>query len=531
MTQNVTLLPPVGGMNLKVPLANMDPIYSPYIQNFDSDGTKLKLRRAIRKHCEVTPLGQTIYSLGVYGIYGAGYKLYAWTTDVAATSTVYDVTSGVASAATVVSDTVSLVYSSNYNNRLWFASGSTAALTNTVFDGTSWAAPTFTYNGSAFGWRIIHGYKSRGYLFLGQSSAGSEYYYTNTVGGVAGACSKVNLGSIFSTNAGLAFITSFSMSDGVTNEEYIAFGDMAGEVAIYSGDYPGSASWRIVNKFQIGLPVDYQAVIKYQNDALIMTMTGLVSLRNLFINGENSAFINNISEPIDSMWIKLASSNAFLFSNTPKTWSGAYWISENKIVIATYGGIDSEGNYDTSFSTFLVLDCASKAWTIYTWIQDTAIYGYTVNNLTYFDKNLYFTYGSVVMKITASDSTFFLDSYAYSSSDNNYPFKVYGAPQSLNDQSVNKKIEGFELLMRGDIDSANFGMLCASDFGRQISNRAKVSIQPQTSATDGFNRVKYSVGADGVFYQYRLEGTSTSVPQYGMEIYSIVTLFNTGGNR
>lgn len=530
MTQNVTLLPPVGGINLKVPLANMDPIYSPYIQNFDSDGTKLKLRRGIRKHCTVNPVGDIAYSLGVYGIYGAGYKLYAWTTDTAALNAkVYDVTSGTASAATTVSDTVSLVYSSNYNSRLWFASGSTAALTNIVFDGTSWTAPTFTYNGSAFGWRIIHGYKSRGYLFLGQSAAGSEYYYTNTVGGVAGACSKVNLGTIFSTNAGLAFITSFSMSDGVTNEEYIAFGDMAGEVAIYSGDYPGSASWRIVNKFQIGLPVDYQAVIKYQNDALIMTTTGLVSLRNLFINGENSAFINNISEPIDSMWIQMATNNASLFFNVyPRTWSGAYWVSENKIVIAAYGGIDSEGNYTASVSTFFVLDCASKAWTIYTWVHDG---GNVIANLTYFDKKLYFVYGSVVMKISMASSVPFYDSYAYSSSDNNYPFKVYGAYQSLNDRSVNKKIEGFELLMRGDVEAANFGMLCASDFGRQVSSRAKVDIQPQTSVTDGFNRVKYSVGADGVFYQYRLEGTSTSVPQYGMEIYSIVTLFNPGGNR
>lgn len=520
MTQNVTLLPPVGGMNLKVPLANMDPIYSPWIQNFGTDGGKLKLREAIELHADLA--GTTVLSLGTYSTKGSvDSALYAWVQG--GVEAVWDVTTGVPSNVYTHSATPDEVFSSNYNKRLWFG---TEAANEVVYDGTTWAVDGFTISGSPVPWRSLIGYKSRAYLFYGQA-ADSKYYYTNTIGGVTGACSEVNLSSIFSNKGGIAWMGGFSLSVGVSNQVYLAIGDISGEVLVYSGDYPGSASWQLEGRFDIGAPIGYQNNISYNNDILVITKTGLVSVRNSFINGENSAFTDNISEQIDAYWTDLASRSTNFAAAPCRKWSGVHWKEKGKLVIMAPGFIDSAGNYDADITTFFVYDLTSKGWTLWSWDSGLTVGVSTdgSNNLTYFQGNLYFATADKIMKINGSTSTY-VDTDA-AGNPLGIPYAIHGAHQSLNEGSTNKKIEGFEFLLKSS-EYSQFQVKCVSDFGRRISASSTIAMP---SSTLGFYRLKFSVGAEGVYYQYRLEGTTNSSENIGTEVYSVVTLFNQGGNR
>jgi len=511
MTQNATLLLPVKGIDLKSPLANMDPITSPFIANIDTDGSRLSLRPSIRQHS--TGLLAGVLSLGEI-TFSLSQKLYAWAQG-GGSGGIYDITvSGVNTLVDSPSNVPDEIFSNYYNKRLWF--GTEIAATQLVYDGASWAAAAWQFRG-------LIGYKSRAYFFTGDSSI---YSYSLTVGGIAGTKVDVDLSSIFKKPGGIAWITSFSQSDGITNEIYLAIGDVNGEVLIYAGDYPGADNWRILSKFDIGLPVGFQQVIEYQNDRLIITAAGLVSLRNLFINGVNAAFSENISEPIDAYWSALVRAQNINIRAAPSyQWSGVFWKEQNKIVIMTQGSFDENNVYYAGAATFFVLDCTSQAWTFWTWDTGLDPVYYKVNNLISFNKDLYFAINDKVMRISYNFSSL-LDTSA-DNLDQSIVYSILGPHQSAISDAVNKKVEGFELLLKCS-SSAIVQMQCTSDFGRRVSNLMRPSIP---LVTNNYYKLKFSVGAEGSFYQYKIYGQTTGSESIRPEFYSITTLFNSGGNR
>lgn len=118
-------------------------------------------------------------------------------------------------------------------------------------------------------------YKSR--LYSAEQS-GSRYAYTNTVDAVSGAMTLVDLGPVFLQTGVLLFGTSWSVNQGLANEELCVFVSSMGDVLVYSGDYPGASNWQLINRVVIPTPTGNRGFIRFGQDVLIVTVRGVVSL-------------------------------------------------------------------------------------------------------------------------------------------------------------------------------------------------------------------------------------------------------------
>ena len=280
--QSKTIIPPVMGWNTKDALSAMGPEYAVEAENFFSEGSSVDLRS-----------GSLIYGTG----YGASVLLAAfeyidssgthyflafndkvWNTSASGAAT--DITG----AGTV--DGAGEVYCVNFKGRVymkgynagsdsyyWAGSGN---ITAAAFTGPSGDDKAL--------WRITI-YKNRIY-FLGFDA--STWYAD--VNALTGALTQFDFASQLRLGGTLWFHGSLSQSNNNNEERFVVISE-AGEVLIYSGDYPGSAAtWGLVGRYYIAPPVGRRSFFYWGTDIIVITRTGLISLSDVIAAGARSDF-------------------------------------------------------------------------------------------------------------------------------------------------------------------------------------------------------------------------------------------------
>lgn len=514
--QPFVLPPPVLGMNKKDALSNMDPLYSPWLVNVDCEGGFLKVRNGIKIHCTLG--NNQILALGTYAAAPASaYRLYAWLQTSGVSFEIYDITNGGAPSLVYTGPTNAPdeVWTTQFSGSLYWWTEVNSGGENTVYNGTVWGSTGYTGSGNNGMFSV--GFKGRQYT----GYRGDNTYYYGGDGLTSGAMTAVNLTSLFETTGGLAWIATFSQTEGSINDQYIAFGSTAGEVLIYAGDYPGAPTWSIRSKFVIGKPLGAQNWISYQGDALIITDTGLVSLRDLFLQGSQAALNLTVSAMIDKYWQQLVKSQSVTWWNAPtKQWSGVFWPEKKKIMILAKGFVDEDGAYNSSQATMFVFDTINGAWSLY---RFTTIDAAKTCHLTYFNGNVYFVTDNVVM-------TFDLTSWKDEQYDNagnysSYVWDVWGANSTYSSASNIKKVNAYETIINTDFDDADVKLKTVGDFGTTETSLVTTTLQT------GYNRAMFQAGVDGVYIQYRLGGNTTAASTQGLELYGVNTVFEQGGIR
>lgn len=149
---------------------------------------------------------------------------------------------------------------------------------NTYSDTSFTGGPTDPITGFAF--------KNRCYI-LGRGD--SVLYYGGSTS-ISGALdSSYDIGQFFQNGTGLIWGCSWSYNQGVTNDELLVVGNEAGEVFIYSGDWPAAANWQLVTRVKIPSPLTANPgasglkvpVVKLGQDVLIGTNRGVISLQQV----------------------------------------------------------------------------------------------------------------------------------------------------------------------------------------------------------------------------------------------------------
>jgi hypothetical protein len=269
-----SLPPPIGGLNARDALSNMDPKDALILNNWFPQPTYVELRRGYMTHATL-PVTTPIDTLMQYSGPTAN-RLFA-----ATSSTIYNVTAGgsVASADVTGLSNAKWQYvnfSTAGGNFIWCCNGADIPRS---YDGTTWgvlstiSAATASVGFNSANFIYVTAFKSR--LWLVEKGSRNAWYLGAS--SITGLAVKFPLGSIFQLGGELIAIGTLSQDAGNGPDDFICFLTSNGEVAVYQGTDPGS-DLALVGRFQIARPVPLRPIIQVGGDMFVLTDDGVVSM-------------------------------------------------------------------------------------------------------------------------------------------------------------------------------------------------------------------------------------------------------------
>jgi hypothetical protein len=272
---------PVGGLNDRDPLAEMPVTDAVILENWWPLPSKLEVRRGYVNW--VTGFSTAVESVVEYSPPNGLNRLFA-----AATGNIYDVTNPGPLGAPVVTGQTS--------NRWQEASISTAGgnflyLFNGVdkpqfYDGSSWVAvdggstPAITGVATT---SLVQGCLFKNRLFMVERDSMRVWYLP--VASIGGAAVAFDLGAIFHRGGWLTGMYTWTIDAGDGADDHAAFISSNGEVAVYSGTDPSTASaWNLVGVFYLGRPIGRRCAIKLGGDLLVLCEPGVMPLSKALLS-------------------------------------------------------------------------------------------------------------------------------------------------------------------------------------------------------------------------------------------------------
>jgi hypothetical protein len=99
------------------------------------------------------------------------------------------------------------------------------------------------------------------------------------INSISGAASSLDFSSVFKQGGNLVAMGNWTLDAGTGVDDLALFISSNGEVLVYKGTDPASAStWALVGSFMLSPPVGNRNVVKFGGDALLITLSGLLPL-------------------------------------------------------------------------------------------------------------------------------------------------------------------------------------------------------------------------------------------------------------
>lgn len=230
--------------------------------------------------------------------------------------------------------------------------------------GASAVASTIAITGvTTTGLSFVWSYANR--LFFVESGTMNAWYLP--VDSIGGAANSFSLGGVFKKGGALLFGATWSMDAGDGLDDKCVFISTEGEVAIYSGTNPGSATdWAKQGVYQITRPLGPKAIMQAGGDLLIATETGLVPLSEAIRRDVAALSLGAVSRKIESHW------QARALSYSASNWEVIKWPQKNLMLVSQPGG----GN------TCLAANLQTGAW--------SRVTGWDTNCLGFFGGDCYY---------------------------------------------------------------------------------------------------------------------------------------------
>ncbi len=310
---SASIPPPVRGLNARDALASMKPDEAVTLDNWFPRGNDIALRRGFEAHSTGYPAA--VETLMEYRG-PASAKLFA-----AAGTMLYDATASGAVGAAVLSGLSNarwqhVMHTTAGGAFLVAVNGADAAIN---YNGTTWATtPAITGVASAdlIG---IASHKSR-LWFVEKNSSRAWYLAVDAIGGAA---NDLDLGSVWRLGGKLKVIVTLSNDSGAGPDDYIAFISDAGEVAMYAGTDPSSATdWALVGVFRVGVPIGDRPAIQVGGDAAVITDTGVISLLKAMQLDRSAQAQAAITDRIAPLFASYAQASRTRFGWQPLSYPG-----------------------------------------------------------------------------------------------------------------------------------------------------------------------------------------------------------------
>jgi hypothetical protein len=371
-TTTASLPAPVGGWNARDSVADMEPTDARFLQNWFPSTSDVMIRNGFSLWA--TGMTGQVETIAHYAA-GATDKLFAWVG-----TNVYDVTATGAVGAAVVTALT--------NARWQFTNVSTAggnffmAVNGTdkllLYDGTTWekvdAVSAHAITGVLTTSLInIFLFKHRVW-FIEKGTLNAWYLPTDSI---AGAATKFSFAGVALQGGYLVAMGAWTIDAGYGVDDMLAFVTNKGEVIVYKGTDPASATtWALVGIWQVGAPIGNRCFFKYAGDLLLICQDGLLPMASAL----QSSRLNPKVALTDK--IQFATSNAISLYGGNFGWSILYYPKNNMLFLNVPIG--------TGLQQQFVMNTITKSWCNFV--------GWNANCWELFQDEPYFGANGVVCK-------------------------------------------------------------------------------------------------------------------------------------
>jgi hypothetical protein len=274
ITRVVSTAAPVRGWNAKDALAAMKPGDAIRLKNWFPTTSDCVLRGGYAEH--LTAVGDVVKTLAVHNAMSGTSKMFA-----ATDAGIFDASSAGAAGASVATSTNGYWQFENYgdgtNNWLIMVNGTDKP---NYYSGSAWTAVDATSTPALTGLTttsIIHVFQYLERLFFIEKDSLSAWYLA--AGAAGGALTEFDFASLASKGGFLLAGGTWSLDSGQGLDDVAVFVTSEGEVFVYRGTDPSSAStWEKLGTYQIGKPIGRRCLLKIGGDLCIITQNGVFPL-------------------------------------------------------------------------------------------------------------------------------------------------------------------------------------------------------------------------------------------------------------
>lgn len=216
------------------------------------------------------------------------------------------------------------------------------AITGTKPDGSALLTSDFSY---------VWTYKHRLFFILKDSL---DAYYLENIDSVTGVAKLLPMGAEFSLGGKLFIGSQWSLSAGDGLQENCVFVTDEGEVAVYSGDNPATATtWFKNGRYQIGKPRGPKSFIRAGGDLIFATNIGFVPLSQAVQIDFSVLAGSAVSYPIETAWNEAVQLRATGY------WDAIIWPEKQMVLVS----LPTENEQPPSM---LVTNARTGAWANFT---------------------------------------------------------------------------------------------------------------------------------------------------------------------
>jgi len=277
--QTVTVTAPIGGWNAINSLQAMSPNEAVIIDNWFCLPTELQLRQGYTEWA--TGITGTATSFLNYEPPSGSSKFFVAANNAGACS-IYNVSAGGAVGAAAVTGLTSAQFHyaamTNTSGHYMFAVNGQDKMR--LYDGTTWYTITNTGTYGITGvdtalFSDVRIHKRRAW-FVEKDSMSAWYLGTDAV---SGSAQEFDFGPIFALGGKIVKIDTWSLDAGEGMDDYFVVITSKGEVAVYTGTNPASATdWLLKGVYYVGSPVGDLCTMKFGGDILLINKDGLIPL-------------------------------------------------------------------------------------------------------------------------------------------------------------------------------------------------------------------------------------------------------------
>lgn len=347
VAKTVNLPAPVGGWNARDSIAAMPVKDAVIMDNFFCMPTSVAVRNGMSKHA--TELPDTVESLMVYE--GASTKIFA-----ASGTEFYDVTSAGAVGAAVVTGLTNARWNhinfGNSGGRHFYACNGVDK--PRYYDGSSWVAVDGASNPAITGVTTTSlanpAVWKRRIWFIEAGTLNAWYLGTDAIGGAA---TKFDFGPVFQRGGSLVSIGTWTLDAGYGIDDHMVLITDMGEVAVYHGTDPASAStFALSGVYYMGSPIGDRCVSKMGGDLLVISRDGLMPLSKALM----SSRVNTKAALTDK--IQSAISDAVTSYGARFGWEVLLYPQANALMINVPVADDQQEQY--------VMNTITQSWSRFT---------------------------------------------------------------------------------------------------------------------------------------------------------------------
>lgn len=276
---------PLGGVDLRKAIGTEDPSTCVYTYNLVPYEYGMRIRQGYREW-QTNLDGGT--GLGVrtiipyYGGAGADDKLFAATNE-----GIWDVTVGGAAPTLKVSFPIptaaagsgtSTAYTTDAGANILFFADSVNGLYEYTASTDTWAFNTTITGVDPINVRAVVVFKAR--IWLVEKDTQTAWYLA--VGAIAGAATPFYFGSKFRSGGALKGLFNWTVDGGEGVDDLLVAVSRAGDVIVYKGGDPSSATWEQVGVYFIGkIPNSAKFGSEHGGELYLLSVYGLVSMNDL----------------------------------------------------------------------------------------------------------------------------------------------------------------------------------------------------------------------------------------------------------